>query len=112
MISIGQVPHLTLNNITMAFTPLKQFKTTLDTMLEYVSRLWFLAEVRGNVNDIRVTPTGTVTVAWSVTATVASGTITTLSNQTAIWGYQANTQIQNMMNIEATLANIDNLIIN
>jgi len=102
MTSIGQVQHLTLNNITMAFTPLKQFKTTLDTMLEYISRLWFLAEVRGNVNDIRVTPTGTVTVAWTVT----------VANQTAIWGYQANTQIQNIMNIEATLANIDNLIIN
>lgn len=84
----------------MAFTPLKQFKTTLDTMLEYVSRLWFLAEVRGTVNDIRVTPTGTVTVAWTVTAT-----------QTAIWGYQASTQVQNLMNIEATLANIDNLVI-
>lgn len=93
----------------MAFTPLKQFKTTLDTISEYVSRLWFLAEVRWVLNDIRVTPTGTVTVAWTVTATVANATI---SNQTAIWGYQANTQIQNMMNIEATLANIDNLIIN
>lgn len=90
----------------MAFTPLKQFKTTLDTMLEYVSRLWYLAEARWVLNDIRVTPTGTVT------TTVLSGTITTLANQTAIWGYQANTQIQNMMNIEATLANIDNLIIN
>lgn len=84
----------------MAFTPLKQFKTTLDTMLEYVSRLWYLAEARWVLNDIRVTPTGTVPVNW------------TISNQTAIWGYQANTQIQNMMNIEATLANIDNLIIN
>lgn len=99
MISIGQDLILLLNN-TMAFTPLKQFKTTLDTMLEYVSRLWYLAEARWVLNDIRVTPTGTVPVNW------------TISNQTAIWGYQANTQIQNMMNIEATLANIDNLIIN
>ena len=80
----------------MAFTPLKQFKTTLDTMLEYISRLWFLAEVRGNVNDIRVTPTGTVTVAWSVT----------LLN---IAGYQASTQVANLMNIEAQWA-YNNLI--
>ena len=94
----------------MAFTPLKQFKSTLDTMLEYISRLWFLAEVRGTVNDIRVTPTGTVQVAWSVSVATVT-TITTLANQTAIWGYQASTQVQNMMNIEATLANIDNLVI-
>jgi len=96
----------------MAFTPLKQFKTTLDTISEYVSRLWFLAEVRWVLNDIRVTPTGTVNVTWTVTATVANATVSTLSNQTDIWGYKANTQVQNMMNIEATLANIDNLIIN
>jgi len=87
----------------MAFTPLKQFKTTLDTISNYVSRLWFLAEVRWPANNIRVTITDWVISSW---------TVTTLSNQTAIWGYQASMQVQNMMNMEATLANIDNLIIN
>lgn len=97
----------------MAFTPLKQFKTTLDTISNYVARLWFLAEVRWVLNDIRVTPTGTVTVAWTVTATVANATVatvTTLSNQTAIWGYQASMQVANNMNTDAMLTNYTNLI--
>ncbi len=92
----------------MAFTPLKQFKTTLDTMLEYISRLWFLAEVRWPADNIRVTITDWVISSWNI----AISNQIAISNHSAIWGYQASTQVQNMMNMEATLANIDNLIIN
>jgi len=88
----------------MAFTPLKQFKKTLDTISNYVARLWFLAEVRWVLDDIRVTPTGTVTVAWSLT------TVTTVGNQTAVWWYQASMQVANNMNTDAMLTNYTNLI--
>jgi hypothetical protein len=91
----------------MAFTPIATLKNTMENILEYVSRLGFLAEVRWPANNLRVTVTdGTVTV-WSGTVT----TVTTLSNQTSMWGYAANSQIPALQNMEATLANIDNIII-
>jgi len=98
----------------MAYTPLKPFLSVVQSIQEYVSRLGFLAEVRGTVNDIRVTPTGTVTVAGSlttVTTVTTCSTVTTLANQTNIWWYSASPVVPSQMNIEATLANIDNLII-
>lgn len=94
----------------MAFTPLKQFKTTLDTISNYVARLWFLAEVRWVLNDIRVTPTGTVTVAWTLTTITTVTNVTTVGNQTAIWWLQASVQVANMMNTDAMLTNYTNLI--
>lgn len=97
----------------MAFTPLKQFKTTLDTISNYVARLWFLAEVRWVLDDIRVTPTGTVTVAWSLTTITTVTTVanvTTVGNQTAVWWYQASMQVANNMNTDAMLTNYTNLI--
>jgi len=91
----------------MAFTPLKQFKTTLDSIHNYIARLWFLAEVRWVLNDIRVTPTWTVTVTWTISTVT---TVTTLGNQTAIWGLQASSQVANFMNTDAALTNYTNLI--
>lgn len=98
----------------MAYTPLKPFLSVVQSIQDYVSRLGFLAEVRGTVNDIRVTPTGTVTIAGSlttVTTVTTCSTVTTLANQTSIWGYLAVPHIPALMNLEATNANIDNLII-
>jgi len=68
----------------MAYTPLKPFLTVVQSIQDYVSRLGFLAEVRGTLNDIRVTPTGTVTIAGSLTTVTTCSTVTTLSNQTSI----------------------------
>jgi len=92
----------------MAYTPLKPFLSVVQSIQDYVSRLGFLAETRWVLNDIRVTPTGTVTVAGSLTTVT---TVTTLANQTNIWWYSASPVVPSQMNIEATLANIDNLII-
>lgn len=79
----------------MAFTPLKQFKETLDNIKQYVSIISTLAKTRWVLNDIRVTPTGTVTVAWSIT------NVNTIANQTAIWGLQASLQVKDLTNISA-----------
>lgn len=95
----------------MAYTPLKPIVTLIQSIQDYVSRLGFLAEVRGTVNDIRVTPTGTVTVWGTLTTVTTVGTVTTMANQTNMWGYSAAPSTPALMNIEATLANIDNLII-
>lgn len=95
----------------MAYTPLKPFLSVVQSIQDYVSRLGFLAETRWVLNDIRVTPTGTVTVAGSLTTVTTVSTVTTLANQTSIWGYLAAPHIPALMNLEATNANIDNLII-
>ncbi len=92
----------------MAYTPLKPFLSVVQSIQDYVSRLGFLAETRWVLNDIRVTPTGTVTIAGSLTTVT---TCSTLANQTSIWGYSAAPVVPSQMNIEATLTNIDNLII-
>jgi len=95
----------------MAYTPLKPFLSVVQSIQDYVSRLGFLAETRWVLNDIRVTPTGTVTVWGTLTTVTTVGTVTTMANQTNIWGYSAAPSTPALMNIEATLANIDNLII-
>jgi hypothetical protein len=58
-----------------------------------------------------VTISGTISTVTTVTTVTTCSTVTTLSNQTNIWWIPANTQIPSLMNIEATQANIDNLII-
>ena len=71
-------------------------------MLEYISRLWFLAEVRWPASNIRATITD------GIITTVTGATIT---DQTAIGTYKASMQVQNITNIESILGNLDNLII-
>ena len=90
----------------MSYQPLWQLKNILNWILDYMSRISFLAEMRA--------PTTwrlQVDTVWTVTASIASGTVTTLSNQTSVWWYGAQNQIPALMNIEATLANIDNIYI-
>ena len=91
----------------MSYTPIGVLKTTMDTILEYVSRLGFLAEVRWPANNLRVTVT-------DGSLTIGSGTVTIVNqvtNQANIGGYNAASQIPALQNIEATLSNIDNIII-
>ena len=71
----------------------------LDTILEYVSRFWPLANVFWTNADIRAT------LVWWTTA--VTGTLA-VSN---IWWYWAQNQIPALMNMETTLWNIDNIYI-
>lgn len=92
----------------MSFAPLSSLKQVLDDIKEFVSRLSVLASVTWVLSDIRVTPTGTVGISGSITTVT---TVTTLTNQTNVGWYSATPQIPATMNIEATLGNIDNIII-
>ena len=92
----------------MSYQPLWTLKWVLDTILEYVSRFWPLANVFWTNADIRVTPTWTVGISWSLTTVT---TVTTVTNQTNIGWYWAQNQIPALMNMEATLGNIDNIYI-
>ena len=92
----------------MSYQPLWTLKWVLDTILEYVSRFWPLANVFWTNADIRVTPTWTVGISWSLTTV---STVTTVTNQTNIGWYWAQNQIPALMNMETTLGNIDNIYI-
>ena len=92
----------------MSYQPLWNLKNTLENILEYVSRFWPLANVFWTNADIRVTPTWTVGISWSLTTVT---TVTTVTNQTNIGWYGAQNQIPALMNMETTLGNIDNIYI-
>ena len=95
----------------MSYSPLSSLKNILEQISELVSRLAGLSEAKWVLNDIRVTPTGTVGISGSLTTVTTVTTTGTLTNQTNIWGYSATPNVPAMMNIEATLANIDNIYI-
>lgn len=99
----------TLNAKDFATTAKQDTQSNLiDAVYELVARLDFLPAIRGNLADIRVTQTGTVTVAWSLTTV---STVTTLTNQTNIGGIPANVQIPSLMNMVANnnIINIANV---
>ena len=99
----------------MSYQPLWILKNTLENILEYISRFWQLANVFWTNADLRATlvwwtTTVTGTLTWVTTvATVA--TCWTVANQTNIGWYLAQPQIPALMNMEATLGNIDNIYI-
>ena len=95
----------------MSYQPLWTLKWVLDTILEYVSRFWPLANVFWTNADIRVTPTWTVGISWSLTTVTTVTTCGTVTNQTNIGWYWAQNQIPALMNMETTLGNIDNIYI-
>lgn len=101
----------------MAYTPLAPFLSVVQSIQDYVSRLGFLAETRWVLNDIRVTPTGTVTVGWTLTTVTTVSTVTSvtavasLTNQVSNGWYFTNHVVPSAMNVEAILGNIDNLIL-
>ena len=92
----------------MSYQPLWNLKNTLENILEYVSRIAPLANVFWTNADIRVTPTWTVGISWSLTTVT---TVNTVTNQTNIGWYWAQNQIPALMNMETTLGNIDNICI-
>ena len=86
----------------MSYQPLWTLKWVLDSIQEYVSRFWPLANVFWTNADIRAT-----LVWWTTSVT----TVDTVTNQTNIGWYWAQNQIPALMNMEATLGNIDNIYI-
>ena len=97
----------------MSYQPLWQLKDILNLILDYMSRISFLSEMRAPWTwRLQVDTVWTVTASLAAAQTLATvTTVTTLSNQTSVWWYGAQNQIPALMNIEATLANIDNIYI-
>jgi len=92
----------------MSYQPLWILKNTLENILEYISRFWQLANVFWTNADIRAT------LVWWTTAVTTVSTVTTcgtVTNQTNIGWYWAQSQIPALMNMETTLGNIDNIYI-
>lgn len=78
-----------------------------EALFELIARLDFLPSVRGLLADLRVTPTGTVTVAGSLT------TLTTVTNVTSVnqlGGWPTNAAVPAISNTTAILGNINNTI--
>lgn len=93
----------------MSYQPLWTLKKTLENILEYISRFWQLANVFWTNADIRATLVWwTTAVTWTLTWVT---TVATVTNQTNIGWYWAQPQIPALMNMEATLGNIDNIYI-
>ena len=93
----------------MSYQPLWILKNTLENILEYISRFWQLANVFWTNADIRATLVWwTTAVTWTLPWVT---TVATVTNQTNIWWYWAQNQIPALMNMEATLGNIDNIYI-
>lgn len=93
----------------MSYQPLWILKNTLENILEYISRFWQLANVFWTNADIRAT-----LVWWTTAVTGTLSWITNVANvnnQTNIGWYWAQPQIPALMNMEATLGNIDNIYI-
>lgn len=93
----------------MSYQPLWTLKNTLENILEYISRFWQLANVFWTNADIRATLVWwTTAVTWTLSWV---NTVTTVTNQTNIGWYWAQSQIPALMNMETTLGNIDNIYI-
>ena len=93
----------------MSYQPLWILKNTLENILEYVSRIAPLANVFWTNADIRATLVWwTTAVTWTLSWV---NNVATVTNQTNIGWYWAQNQIPALMNMEATLGNIDNIYI-
>ena len=102
----------------MSYQPLWILKNTLENILEYISRFWQLANVFWTNADIRATlvwwttaVTGVLSWVNNVTTVATVTTCWTVTNQTNIGWYSAQSQIPALMNMETTLGNIDNIYI-
>lgn len=76
----------------------------LDALFELIKRLDFLPAVRGIAADIRVTPLSTPNMSTLTT-------VSTVSNQTSIGGYNAASLVPNWQNTLAVQSNINNVIV-
>lgn len=78
-----------------------------ESIQELVSRLSFLAAVRGTAADIRVTLLSGVLTSVGTVTTVT--TVSTVSNQTNMGGYNAALPVIANVNMAAVLSNINNI---
>lgn len=83
----------------------------IDALYELVARLEFLPSIKWVLADIRVTPTGTVTVGGTLTTVSTVTTVSSLTNLTNIGGIPATVQIPSLMNMVANnnIINIANV---
>jgi hypothetical protein len=84
----------------MAYQPQKTIKEYLSAIYDAVQNVRTLGAVRGVLNDLRVTPTGAVTVTGTVTAITAS-----------IGGLNSIQVVPANQNTVAVLSNINNITI-
>lgn len=95
----------------MAYSPMTRVLSTLNWILDWISKISWLWWAQNSLNRLQVsvdnTPAVTIS-SWTVTTV---STVSALTNQTNIGWYWAQNQIPALMNMEATLANIDNIFI-
>lgn len=82
-----------------------------QALYEIVERLTFFTWVKGVLADLRVTPTGTVTVWGTITTVTTVTTVATLTNQSQNGWYFTNAIVPSATNTNAILSNINNIII-
>ena len=92
----------------MAYSPMTSVLSTLNWILDSVLKISWLWWAQNSLNRLQVsvdnTPAVTIS-SWTVT------TVSSITNQTNIGWYWAQNQIPALMNMEVTLANIDNIYI-
>ena len=107
--AIENIPTTDVSNLATSnkqdsiITNQTDINNLVDALYELVDRLAFLPSVRWTTADLRVTPISLPTL-WTVT------TVSTLTNQTNIWGYIASMNVQSTVNMN-TQSNYNNLII-
>jgi len=79
-----------------------------QALYEITERLTFFTWVKGVLSDLRVTPTGTVTITGTISTVT---TVVSLTNQTQNWGYFTNAIVPSATNTNAIQSNINNIII-
>lgn len=96
----------------MAYSPMTAVISALNSIQDYVSRLSFLAEARTSTWELKVVLWANPTVSIASAQTLATVTnVATLTNQSQIGWIQAQNQIPALMNMEASIWNIDNIYI-
>lgn len=98
----------------MAYSPMTRVLSTLNWILDWISKISWLWWAQNSLNRLQVsvdnTPAVTIS-SWTVTTVTTCSTVSALTNQTNIGWYGAQNQIPALMNMEATLGNIDNIFI-
>lgn len=95
----------------MAYSPMTRVLSTLNWILDWISKISWLWWAQNSLNRLQVSVDNTPAVTISSWTVTTCSTVSALTNQTNIGWYWAQNQIPALMNMEATLANIDNIFI-
>ena len=92
----------------MTYIPIKDLKDEVQNSNIYLNQMAdVIWQARGIAGDIRTT-----ILSWNINVTWGSlSSVATVTNQAQIWGYLANTQVFDIMNMTATLWNVNNFTI-